>query len=290
MLVNKIDYISKIDKNLKNHITDVKKFKDVLYQNNAYIAGGFILSAITEFFKSSDIDIYVPEKNFNSLIADIKLLGGDIYRLNSDFPIFISDFKNLSIHSGCTGLIMASEYDLSFFKKNNIKFKVEVNFKKIKCDIMVVGNNKSVLDVVKNFDLTCCQLWYNGKTFNGTHIKESLNKQAYLNSDYIMALIDGNDFIKKRLEKYTKRTFTVTLASNEYQPKSIIKTISNIDVYVVKIIICFYITNFTYILPKFCTFCLFIFTITCNHIDHVFWKMESCEYNSLFYFICYLNF
>ena len=72
---------------------------------------------------------------------------------------------------------MASEYDSSFFKKNNIKFKVEVNFKNIKCDVMVVGNNKNVLDILKNFDLTCCQLWYNGKIFDGTHIKETLNKQ-----------------------------------------------------------------------------------------------------------------
>ena len=243
-----INYISKIDKNLKKHISDVNTFKDILYQNNAYIAGGFILSAITDFFKSSDIDIYVPEKHFNSLITDIQLLGGDIYQFNRDFPIFMSDFNNLSIHSGCKSFIVSSEYDSSFFKKNNIKFKVEVNFKKIKCDIMVVGNNKTVLDVVKNFDLTCCQLWYNGKTFDGTHIKQTLNKQTYLNADYVMSLMNGNDFIKNRLGKYTSRGFEVTLSPSKYKAKSIIKTISNIDAYVVKMVIIYYINNFMSIL------------------------------------------
>ena len=242
-----INYIAKINKKLKNYITDVKKFKDILYQNNAYIAGGFILSSITDFFESSDIDIYVSEKHFNSLITDIKLLGGDIYQFNDSLDKFISDFNNLTQYTGCKGLIVSSEYDSSFFKKNNIKFKVEVNFKNIKCDIMVVGNNKKVLDIVKNFDLTCCQLWYNGKTFDGTHIKETLNKQTYLNADYVMSLIYGNTFIKKRLDKYTNRGFEVILSSTKYNSKPIIKTISNIDVYIVKIIICFYINYLMYI-------------------------------------------
>ena len=274
-----INYIAKIDKNLKNYITDVKKLKDILYRNNAYIAGGFILSAITNFFESSDIDIYVPEKHFNGLVADIKLLGGDIYRINGDLPVFMPDFKNLSIHSGCKGLIMATEYDLSFFKKNNIKFKIEAQFNKIKCDIMVVGKNKTVLDVVKNFDLTCCQLWYNGKTFGGTHIKETLNKQAYLNADYMMSLMDGNDFIKKRLSKYTSRKFEVTLSPSIYKPESIIKTISNIDTYVVKVIICFYITNLTYIISTI-ELLRFRYERDANYIENLMYKTNILRLNS----------
>ena len=64
-----VDYKSKIDKKLENHINDVKHFKETLYKNNAYIAGGFLLSAITDnSFETSDIDIYVSALNFDSLI------------------------------------------------------------------------------------------------------------------------------------------------------------------------------------------------------------------------------
>ena len=58
------NYTNNVDKKLKKYVKDVTYLKKVLYDHEAYIAGGFILSAITDSFVSSDIDIYVNEKNF----------------------------------------------------------------------------------------------------------------------------------------------------------------------------------------------------------------------------------
>ena len=256
-----VDYKSKIDKKLENHIIDVKHFKEILYNHNAYIAGGFLLSAITDnSFETSDLDIYVSASNFNALIYNFSTWSDADIMTSFSYPIF----KQLSDREGqCSrktpiydytkkcSLMMASEYDHSFFKKNNIKFKTEITLqahskKNIKCDIMVVNNGTNVLDVINNFDLTCCQVWYNGYEFNGSHLKDIHLKKAYLNEDYFISLINNNYFIKNRIEKYTKRGFNIEIkAIYKITEKS--KVISDIDKFVVKLVINYYITYLQYV-------------------------------------------
>jgi hypothetical protein len=177
-----LHYTDKIDKKLKTYIKDVKGFKEILKQNNAYIAGGFLLSAITDnSFETSDIDIYVSAINFDALFESfnkikecyvIKLSFANFRDVTSDKETLCDKISNLNtekkikarkeikyIYEHCE-LIVASEYDESFFKKNNIKFKIAVNFKfnhnaniNLKCDIMIVNANTPVLNVINNFDL-----------------------------------------------------------------------------------------------------------------------------------------
>ena len=45
-----------------------KSVAEILLKNEAYISGGFLLSAITNSFETSDIDIYINEINFNTFI------------------------------------------------------------------------------------------------------------------------------------------------------------------------------------------------------------------------------
>ena len=53
-------YIDKIDKKLQLYIKDITTFKTTLRNHNAYIAGGFLLSAIAvDKFETNDLDIYV---------------------------------------------------------------------------------------------------------------------------------------------------------------------------------------------------------------------------------------
>ena len=74
-------YKSKIDDKLKVFLnTDLNYFKKILLKNEAYIAGGFLLSAITNSFETSDIDIYINEINFNTFIKDLKKLNN--FRFN----------------------------------------------------------------------------------------------------------------------------------------------------------------------------------------------------------------
>ena len=245
------NYTANIDKKLKKYIKNISNFKKVLYDHDTYIAGGFVLSAITDSFVSSDIDIYVNEKNFNSLLKNLNELdiyfALDKYDLYDKFNLFPDIIKNnneqncsnYSTAKNCN-LILSSEYDHSFFKKNGIKFKIEGKFSTLKCDIMIVNNTKKILDVLSNFDLTCCQLWYNGRSFGGTHIKDSLKKKTFLNEDYIKALINNNLFIINRLDKYTRRGFTITIPSYKYKINKVEKKITNLDCYIVKAIINYY--------------------------------------------------
>ena len=61
-------------------------------------------------------------------------------------------------------------------------------------------------------------VWYNGLSFGGTHIKDSLNKKAFLNQDYIEALNNNNHFIINRLKKYSKG-FKITIQQYEFKIK-----------------------------------------------------------------------
>ena len=259
-------YKSKIDDKLKVILnTDLNYFKKILLKNEAYIAGGFLLSAITNLYETSDIDIYINEINFNRFIKDLKKLNNFKFNIYSDPnpPIWgMDDFyhnttvkskyyysvetrRNIGNEIYCSSensdldignhkaphwkdkkpklcnIVIASEYDLSFFKKNGIKFKIEVFINNFKCDIMILNKKRKVLDVVSNFDLTFCQLWYNGSKFSGTHLKDISNKIGYLNPDYLESLIKNNYFILNRIEKYKKRGFDIYNVAGD---------ISNIDI------------------------------------------------------------
>lgn len=256
-----IKYINKIDKKLATYIKDVKGFKEILEKHNAYIAGGFLLSAITDnSFETSDIDIYVSAINFDSLFESFsRIEDSDIIKI-IDYRHILSTTIRKNTEHKCynskeekknkleCSFIMASEYDQAFFKKNNIKFKIDFKLKYnnliLKCDIMVINTNTPVLNVINNFDLTCCQLWYNGSEFNGSHLEDIKQKKAQLNKDYIESLLNNNYFIKNRIEKYTKRGFEIKIPTHIYKLKNIDKkSITDIDKFIVKMVINYYMTN-----------------------------------------------
>jgi hypothetical protein len=76
-------------------------------------------------------------------------------------------------------------------------------------DIMSVRNSKSPLEVVQNFDLTFCQVWYDGKNVFATHPDHIVQRVGYLQGDYVKLFMAKNEFLKKRLEKYTQRGFEI---------------------------------------------------------------------------------
>ena len=112
-----IRYIIKIDKKLKRYIKDVKEFKKILHNNDAYIAGGFLLSAIKDnSFETSDIDIYVSALNFNSLFEELTQIAGctvdtDIRPLNNCNVDNEIKCANLSDEKFNCSFVLASEYD-----------------------------------------------------------------------------------------------------------------------------------------------------------------------------------
>lgn len=184
----------------------VDHINDLLKTNGALISGGFLLEAIgsfgpvTPFFKSKDIDMYVPSKNLSNFNK----------RMSKLFQA--TSFEQYN----------ASSYCLSFLRKNGIRcvqtYKREagdivVGIITQGMDIMGVRLGKSPLNVVQNFDLTFCQIWYDGEMVYATHPQHIKDKKGFLQHDYIDSLISGNSFIKKRIQKYKIRGFQISVES-----------------------------------------------------------------------------
>ena len=176
----------------------------LLKENGALISGGFILYAIGKKQGTSDIDIYVSCKNLPNVNAVLpKIIQAN--RLNE---------------------YMASVYCRSFLKKNGIRSVQTYSFvshlfndfgierSEYSIDIMAVRNKRTPLAVVKNFDLTYCQIWYDGTMVYATHPEHIKHKIGYLQKDYIVNYLKGNPFLKNRIWKYKANGFKTLLAPN----------------------------------------------------------------------------
>ncbi len=182
-------------KNFLN-ISDEKfdEFCSILKENKAVISGGSVAKSV---FKKNwyveDLDIYVNIKNA--------------------IPIrdFISNFCEDVYHKGCDDL-----YCNSFLHKNRIYKVVRFIIDETKhIDIMYVYNNKPIMEVINNFDLTCCQSWFDGENIFTSHPETIETNKCYMNQDYVKSLTLGNRFIEERLRKYTNRGFNISIPSYE---------------------------------------------------------------------------
>jgi len=191
--------------------TDTLTFLNrTLKENNAVIAGGFLLNAIHNYirpgvYETVDIDIYVPCKNLkkvNKIMAKLTNSG------------------RLSQHN-------ATSYCLSFLRRNGIRSvqtfyhanetrdPIRYSIPSI-MDIMAVRNARSPLEVVQNFDLTFCQIWYDGETLWATHPSDVRNKKGVLQNDYVTLFLQGNIFLKNRIRKYARRGFIVRTNTSNF--------------------------------------------------------------------------
>ena len=180
-----------------------ENFNTLLIETGALLAGGFVLSALNdEMDRDPDMDIYVQESQAEKVTNFFLEHGYDIANLH-----------------------MAPAYDQSFFRKNNIISRValtqwtprlriqERNPKQV--DIMIIPDKIEPRKVVTNFDLTFCEIWYNGSEVKGTNVEKSLLKEGKLRKEYQEALlVYFNPFILRRIEKYTKRGYKISYECN----------------------------------------------------------------------------
>ncbi len=165
-----------------------------LKDHGAIISGGFILKAIGSFVddKSVDIDIYVPTEhaeNFRRIMN----------------KLFNSEKVVKHDASGTPG---------SFFKKNGIasvsKFSKTMP-KYAEMDIVEVNADRKPTDVVKNFDLTFCENWYDGENVYMAHADHVKTKHGFLENHYLGILFSGNPVLINRMKKYISRGFRVSI-------------------------------------------------------------------------------
>lgn len=187
---------------VKNNLSDFlggkdqeNKFSILINKIGARVAGGFILKSINdEDMDSTDLDIYVPCDKAIQLLNFFYLLPTDVSLLNS---------------------IQAPAYDQSFMFKNKIMKRISLRIDiSDKIDIMCIEQGYPVDTVVNNFDLTFCEVSYDGNDVSG-NITDALEKSGKLNDEYRTALIVyRNSFIQKRIRKYLKRGYHIEMSTD----------------------------------------------------------------------------
>ena len=187
----------------------VFKICDALIKNKALLAGGSVLSAFSDF-RINDLDIYVNRKNAMTIYEDLLDIG--YYKVQN--------------------LCLAPAYDQSFFRKNHILSRIRLendNFMPI--DLMIIPDNISLISVVTNFDLSFCEIWFDGQNVYAVDPEGIQNKEGILKPDYLESLFKYfNEFIRKRIKKYISRGFKISYSSSNCSflyKHSEIKTINN---------------------------------------------------------------
>ena len=184
-------------------------FCRLLKRHNALVAGGFLLKAIqpnvdvqNEGWKKGDIDLYVNVKNTRPLMEAL------FESTRGMLPLFQPHTYNG---------YLASLYCRSFMRRNGIRgvksmdVKVAVQSPQwMTLDIVSIRNRRTPVQVVTNFDLTFCQLWFDGETVYATHPDHIEQRRGQLQGDYVETYLAGNRFLRKRIEKYRERGFEIT--------------------------------------------------------------------------------
>jgi len=193
----------------RNYIKDELNISDnilerlcsLLVETNSIIAGGSLVKAYTEEYVSMaefpacrvsrDFDIYVHLENAERLVSSL------------------IDILNLYFSDKCS--YVAPPYDDSFFKKNKILGRFLLKHSYIYLDILIVSNDRPLIDVVNSFDLSFCKIWFDGMVVRAQDPEGVQNKTGTLGEDYVKSLLDGNYFTIQRIKKYKRKGFKILI-------------------------------------------------------------------------------
>ena len=222
-------YLDHLDNKVFENEDDAVGFVNAIKNNQSLVAGGSVLRAYCVYSgnhssrQESDIDIYVNISKARNLYNNLRDIG---YSLSSTFN-------------------MAPAYDQSFFMKNNILARFRLSNWDVSnlgryIDLMIIPDDISLTSVVQNFDLTFCEIWFDGEKVYATNIDDVLNKRGTIRQEYKEALLENfNKFIIKRIKKYTLRGFLIKYeCEGEKTVKIPIKSLSpgNIERWVVTLL------------------------------------------------------
>lgn len=204
------------DKYYKGLNTNISKqrllrfINKILKDNKAIISGGFILKAIGKFDdpKSVDIDIYVPTEKVGTLKYDMARLFNYTTRVKHNANPESKHIKD--------GILSVSKYSKG---EPGTPSYAEM-------DIVEVNTGKTPIDVIKNFDFTFCENWYDGTTVFMTYPEHVEKKTGFLEKHYMDLLYAGDSVLFKRMEKYIGRGFKISIDEDEH-PKNITNSIKN---------------------------------------------------------------
>ena len=197
---------------------NAERFNDMLKANGALLAGGFVLQALEhKGWQTSDMDIYVNKRNASNVIRFMN----DIFNRAAEGGVASHPYTKKRVLSH-----QAPPYDMSFFRKNGILYRIdyhitmsptydfnswEVISKNV--DLMIVDDSIELTDVCSNFDLTFCEIWWDGEnvnTWSQENMENIIAKKGYLREEYQEFLFKHfNRFIAERIHKYIRRGYSI---------------------------------------------------------------------------------
>jgi hypothetical protein len=219
----------------------------ILQRNGAVIAGGMIVQVLLEeTWVGSDVDIYVPEENFETLLSDLQgtvrcfnVISSPNYHnsfMKKNNIVYLAeskidsiswlgdpiDQKTISDLSVNTQLVidpihqsLLTKYFVpdptnsrQLYWYNNFLVRGGVGYPS-NLQIMAVKKGVAIESVIGSFDLTFCQVLFDGVTFKtcgDTTMEDILEKKGKLNDDYYCMF---NAMLYKRMLKYHNRGFTI---------------------------------------------------------------------------------
>ena len=211
-----------VNKKLQNIAVKAKvpnfasELNELLSSTGSVIAGGFVLGAITnKLSDKSDIDIYSSYESFKP-IFDYLMKNGRYVNINIASPYDSSFFQKNGILARFSFIMPADHYAKGYEKKEagHLEWSggvVDYKHKAISVDLMVLVENRTILETVSNFDFTFCEVWYDGKIVEGSHLDDALAGKGFLRKDYLPAFYAGNVFTLKRYAKYLSRGYQIRL-------------------------------------------------------------------------------
>lgn len=169
---------------------------EALKASGGIIAGGGVLASYAGY-NIYDLDIYINISNAMKFFTIYKDKGNDL------LP-HIFDYRT----------VLVNAYDKSFFRKNGVLARFPF-YKDGRLDIILIKDNVNPTDVARNFDLSFCEIWYDGENVYAVDPEGIMNKTGRLKEDYQEALFKyHNNFILERLKKYHKRGFKIDIGNN----------------------------------------------------------------------------
>ena len=206
---------------------ELPRFITLLRETGSVIAGGFLLHAlhnetdhnnaveprVTKGFRRGmarpDVDIYVPIEHASRFMREFLE-----NRNPHGQPAMLQEY-NIE-----WGAFKSTMYCQSFLRRNGIQtiyncviknVDEEGDGRNIEFDVMIIRSNRTPLQVVNNFDLTFCQVWFDGDHVYASHPEDVRNKSGTLQGDYVNLFVQGNPFLQNRLQKYRTRGYEVRL-------------------------------------------------------------------------------
>lgn len=205
--------------NLKNEDGDSVTALELFSSHYAY---GDFLTNLSVKLQESGKRAIIAGGGILSMIHGEPVIDYDLY-VNKSYAIEIIKFLISELEDGDLTLekkFNRPAYDQSFFRKNNILGRLLFKIKGsgirsiLKIDLIIVSDDTDLIKVVSNFDLTFCEVWYDGKEIYANYPDDVLNKKGSLKPDYVESLTSGNMFIIRRMAKYKKRGYAIKISCN----------------------------------------------------------------------------